>query len=429
MAIHRRAFLEHVAVGTAAAAVPGRACAAGETIVVAVMGANTRGRQLIDDIVRVPGMEIGALVDVDEKIAAITAKKLADLGRRPPGIGRDIRRTVADKGIDAVVIAAPNHWHGPAAILAAAHGKHVYCEKPASHTPREGGLMIEARRKHGVVMQIGTQRRSVAAVREAINLVRGGRIGRVLHARGWYVNRRPSIGRGQKVPVPASLDWELWQGPAPDRDYRDNIVPYNWHWRWHWGGGELANNGPHFLDICRWGLGVDYPVHVTATGGRLRYGDDQETPDTLDAVFDFGGRTILWETTSWTSRGRNGQSTGAEFLGEAGSVAIDFRGGYEIFDERNKPVPADPEAAERLRATEVPAPHMANFATCIRDGGAPNADVEEGHKSTLLCHLGNIAYRTDQALQCDPATGRPRNSAEADALWSRDYRPGWEPVV
>lgn len=429
MAIHRRAFLEHVAVGTAAAAVPGRACAAGETIVVAVMGANTRGRQLIDDIVRVPGMEIGALVDVDEKIAAITAKKLADLGRRPPGIGRDIRRTVADKGIDAVVIAAPNHWHGPAAILAAAHGKHVYCEKPASHTPREGELMIEARRKHGVVMQIGTQRRSVAAVREAINLVRGGRIGRVLHARGWYVNRRPSIGRGQKVPVPASLDWELWQGPAPDRDYRDNIVPYNWHWRWHWGGGELANNGPHFLDICRWGLGVDYPVHVTATGGRLRYGDDQETPDTLDAVFDFGGRTILWETTSWTSRGRNGQSTGAEFLGEAGSVAIDFRGGYEIFDERNKPVPADPEAAERLRATEVPAPHMANFATCIRDGGAPNADVEEGHKSTLLCHLGNIAYRTDQALQCDPATGRPRNSAEADALWSRDYRPGWEPVV
>ena len=429
MAMHRRAFLQRVAVGTAAAAVPGQAFAAGETIVVAVMGANTRGRQLIDDIVRVPGMEIGAIVDVDEKIAAATAKKLEDLGRRAPTIGRDIRRTVADKGIDAVVIAAPNHWHGPAAILAAAHGKHVYCEKPASHTPREGELMIEARRKHGVVMQIGTQRRSVAAVREAIELVRGGRIGRVLHARGWYVNRRPSIGRGQKVPVPASLDWELWQGPAPDRNYLDNITPYNWHWRWHWGGGELANNGPHFLDICRWGLGVDYPVQVTAMGGRFRYDDDQETPDTLDAVFDFGGRTILWETTSWTSRGRNGQGTGAEFLGETGSIVVDFRGGYEIFDERNKPIPNDRDAAERLRATEIPAPHMANFAACIRDGGVPNADVEEGHKSTLLCHLGNIAYRTGQALECDPATGRPRNAPEADALWTRDYRPGWEPVV
>lgn len=429
MPVHRRAFLQRVAAGAAAVAGPRRAIAAADTIVVAVMGANTRGRQLIDDIVRVPGMEVGTLVDVDEKIAAITAKKLEDLGRRAPTIGPDIRRTVVDKGIDAVVIAAPNHWHGPAAILAAAHGKHVYCEKPASHTPREGELMIEARRKHGVVMQIGTQRRSVAGVREAIDLVRGGRIGRVLHARGWYVNRRPSIGRGQKVAVPASLDWELWQGPAPDRDYLDNITPYNWHWRWHWGGGELANNGPHFLDICRWGLGVDYPVHVNATGGRFRYDDDQETPDTLDAVFDFGGRTIHWETTSWTSRGRNGQSTGAEFLGEAGSIVIDARGDYEIFDERNKPIPADPEAAERLRSAEVPAPHMVNFATCIRDGGVPNADVEEGHKSTLLCHLGNIAFRTGQLLACDPATGRPRNAPGADALWGRDYRPGWQPVV
>ena len=429
MTIHRRTFLQRAVAGTAAIAVSRQAVAAADTIVVAVMGANTRGRQLIDDIVQVPGLEIGAVVDVDEQIAGITAQKLESLGRRTPAIGRDIRRTVADKGIDAVVIAAPNHWHGPAAILAAAHGKHVYCEKPASHTPREGELMIEARRKHGVVMQIGTQRRSFAATREAVALLHGGRIGRVLHARGWYVNRRASIGRGTKVPVPAWLDWELWQGPAPDRDYLDNIAPYNWHWRWHWGGGELANNGPHFLDICRWGLGVDYPERVTATGGRFRYDDDQETPDTLDAVFDFGGRTILWESVSWSSRGRNGQATGAEFLGETGSMAIDARGGYEIFDERNKPVPADPQAAERVRAAEVPAPHMANFAACIRDGGRPHADVEEGHKSTLLCHLGNIAYRTAQALECDPATGRPRNAPEAAALWSRDYRPGWEPVV
>lgn len=421
----RREFLQAGTAGVAALAAGRTALAAADTITVAVMGANTRGTQLIDDILAVPGLEVGAIVDVDDHTAAKAARKIEAAGRRLPATGRDIRRTVADKGIDAIVIAAPNHWHAPATILAAAHGKHVYCEKPVSHNPREGELMIEARRKHGVVVQIGTQRRSVPATRAAIDLVRGGRIGKVLHARCWYGNRRGPIGRGKQADVPAWLDWELWQGPAPERDYLDNIVHYNWHWRWHWGGGEMANNGPHMLDLCRWGLGVDYPTRVTAMGGRLRYDDDQETPDTLNATFDFDGRTIAWELQSWSSRCRDGLSTGAEFLGETGAIRIDPTGHYAIFDEKNKPVPID--AAEQL--PEPPAPHMANFAACIRDGGRPNADIEDGHKSTLLCHLANIAYRTGQTLHCDPATGRPRNAPAADALWSRDYRPGWEPIV
>lgn len=423
--IRRRQFLGAAGVAAAGMALPARA--ATDTIVVAVMGVNTRGSQLIDDIVKVPGMEIATLVDVDEAVAARAAKKLVDLGHRPPQIDRDIRRTVADRAIDAIVIAAPNHWHAPATILAAAHGKHVYCEKPTSHTPREGELMIEARRKHGVVVQIGTQRRSIAVVREAIELVHAGKIGRVLHARCWYTNRRGPIGRGRQVPVPTELDWELWQGPAPEREYLDNVVHYNWHWRWHWGGGELANNGPHQLDICRWGLGVDHPVRVTALGGRFRFDDDQETPDTLDVTYDFGGRTILWEGLSWSARGRDRMQTGAEFLGENGTILIDSRGSYEILDERNKPLPSDAVAAEQ--EPQIAAAHMANFAACIRDGAVPNADVAEGHASTLLCHLGNIAYRTGRVLECDPATGRPRNVPEADALWSREYRPGWEPVV
>jgi predicted dehydrogenase len=399
--------------------------AAADTIVVALMGANTRGGQLIDDILKVPGLEVGVIIDVDDNVAAKAAKKVEAAGRRLPATARDVRRTVADKGVDALVIAAPNHWHAPATILAATHGKHVYCEKPVSHNPREGELMIEARRKHGVVVQIGTQRRSFTATRAAIDLIRAGRIGKVLHARGWYGNRRGPMGRGKQVPVPAWLDWELWQGPAPDRDYLDNIVHYNWHWLWHWGGGEMANNGPHMLDICRWGLGVDYPTRVTALGGRLRYDDDQQTPDTLDAVFEFGDRSIAYELQSWSSRGRDGHKSGAEFLGETGTILVGPEGTYTVFDERNKPVPL--EAAES--GPEVPAPHMANFAACIRDGGRPNADIEDGHKSTLLCHLANIAFRTGQLLECDPATGRPKNGPAADALWSREYRPGWEPVV
>ena len=421
----RRDFLQ-VGAATVAAATAGRtALAAADTVVVAVMGVNKRGSDLIDDIVKVPGLEVGAVVDVDEKIAARAAKKVEDLGRQRPLIARDIRRIVGERGIDAIVIAAPNHWHAPATILAAAQGRHVYCEKPVSHNPREGELMIEAQRKHGVVVQIGLQRRSMPGVRTAIDLVRQGAIGKVLHARCWYGNRRGPMGRGKQVPVPAGLDWELWQGPAPERKYVDNVVPYNWHWLWHWGGGEMANNGPHMLDICRWGLGVDYPARVTAMGGRYRYDDDQQTPDTLDAVFDFGDRSIAWELQSWSSRGRDGGSTGAEFLGETGTIAVDLKGSYTMFDEKGKPVPQK----ETEAGPPVPAPHMANFAACIRDGGKPNADVVDGHKSTLLCHLANIAYRTGQVLECDPATGKPKNSSEADALWSREYRPGWEPVV
>ena len=426
-ALGRREFLQAGAVAAAALAGGRTALAAADTVVAAVMGVNKRGSDLIADILEVPGMEVGAIVDVDDNAAAKAADRVEKAGRRRPATGRDIRRTVADKGLDAIVIAAPNHWHAPATLLAAAHGKHVYCEKPVSHNPREGELMIEARKKHGVIVQIGTQRRSVPSTREAIDLVRGGRIGKVLHARCWYNNRRGTIGRGKPVPVPAWLDWELWQGPAPDREYRDNIVHYNWHWMWHWGGGELANNGPHMLDIARWGLGVDYPRRVMAMGGRLRYDDDQETPDTLNVIYDFGGPTILWEGESWSSRGRDGWPTGVEFLGETGSLLVDPKGNYTIFDEKNKPV--TPAADPAARPPEPAAAHMANFAACIRDGGLPNADVEEGHKSTLLCHLGNIAYRTSGLLACDPATGRPQGSPEAERLWSREYRPGWEPVV
>ena len=423
--IGRREFL-HVGMAAAGTLAAGRTVrAAADTIVVAVMGVNKRGSDLIADIVKVPGVEIGAVVDVDENAAARAAQQLAGLGRRAPAIGRDIRRTVADKGIDAIVIAAPNHWHAPATLLAAAHGKHVYCEKPVSHNPREGELMVDAQRKHGVVVQAGTQRRSVPGSRAAIDMIHSGRIGKVLHARCWYTNRRVPIGRGKPVAVPAWLDWDLWQGPAPEREYRDNIVHYNWHWLWHWGGGELANNGPHMLDLARWGLGVEYPTRVTAMGGRLRYDDDQETPDTLNVIYDFGGRTILWEGESWSPRGRDGLHTGVEFLGEKGTIVVDPKGEYALFDERNKPVPIEVAAT----GPEVPAPHMANFAACIRDGGRPNAHVEDGHKSTLLCHLGNIAYRTGQLLECDPANGRPRNAPAADQLWSREYRPGWEPVV
>lgn len=420
----RRRFLEAGAAAGAMLSAGRSARAAADTVTVAVMGVNSRGSGLIGDIVQVPGVEIACLVDVDERAAARESARLEGVGRRAPRVERDVRRVVADRSIDALVIATPNHWHAPATILAAAHGRHVYCEKPCSHNPREGELMIEAARKHRIVFQHGTQRRSSAATRAAIEALREGVVGRVLHARAWYTNRRPSIGRGMQTPVPSWLDWDLWQGPAPEHSFLDNIVHYNWHWRWHWGGGELANNGPHFLDICRWGLGVDFPKRVTAMGGRLRYDDDQETPDTLNVVYDFGGPTILWEGESWSSRGRGGQPTGAEFLGETGTLALDAQGRFSVFDEKNKPVPEQPAIEETQKA-----PHMANFIDAIRGSATPNAGVEDAHRSTLLCHLGNIAHRTGRVLECDPASGRVTNVPEATRYWGREYRSGWEPVV
>jgi predicted dehydrogenase len=218
------------------------------------------------------------------------------------------------------------------------------------------------------------------------------------------------------------LDYELWQGPAPRRPYVDNVIPYQWHWRWHWGNGELGNNGVHTLDLCRWGLGVDYPIHVTSEGGRYRYTDDQETPDTHTVCFQFEGRrSITWQGLSCNQHGGGFVS----FYGEEGALDLQSSGQYTIYDRRDKPVKTRADSA--LGEQE----HQANFVTAIRND-APlslNAEIAEGHKSTLLCHLGNIAHRVGRSLSCDPSDGKILHDDEAMGYWSREYEPGWKPIV
>jgi len=268
-------------------------------------------------------------------------------------------------------------------------------------------------------VQVGTQRRSMPGIIEAIGRLKGGEIGRVLFARGWYDNTRGSIGRGNPAPVPEWLDYDLWQGPAPARPFRDNFLHYNWHWFWHWGTGELGNNGVHALDLCRWGLGVDYPRRVTAGGGRYAHDDDQETPDTCVVTFDYGDKGITWEGRSWHPRGFEGAAFGVAFYGDRGTMLIEG-GGYRILDMQGHEVARSAQPASD-------APHLKNFLDSVRSGRRPNADIEEGHKCALLCHLGNIAYRTGHTLNIDPATGHILGDAEAQALWKREYRKGWEP--
>ncbi len=434
---NRRQFLKSTAATTAAATLASgyfiRDAAAqagtGDRITLAVIGSGGRGTQLGAGFAAMPTVFIKTMCDVDDRNAASAAKAVAAKAEKnkntpAPGTARDLHKVLEDKDVQGVIVATPDHWHAPAAILAASAGKHVYVEKPCCHNPREGELLVAAQKKFSRVIQQGTQRRSYPKNIEAIAKLREGAIGMVLFSRGWYSNNRPSIGKGKAVPAPAELDWTLWQGPAPDREYRDNFVPYNWHWFWHWGTGECGNNGIHALDLCRWGLGVDAPLKTTSAGGRYHYADDWETPDTQFATFDFGDKSIHWEGRSCHPRGvENNTGFGAAFYGDQGSLLIDG-GGYTIYDLKNKEV-------GKVAGASGDAPHYQNFLDAIRanDHTKLNAPVEVGVASVLLCHLANISQRVGRTIHLDQATKQIKDDADAAKLWSREYRPGWEPKV
>jgi predicted dehydrogenase len=422
----RRQFIARagLAAGLAATAIPSILAAGdppSERVRLAVVGLG-RGMDHVAALLAVPHAEVAFVCDVDERRAAAAADRVEKQSGRRPRIHRDFRRLLEERELDAVTIAMPNFWHAPATILACAAGKHVYVEKPGSHNPREGERMVAAGIRHRRLVQMGNQRRSNVSVREAIGELRAGAIGPVRFARCYYTASRLSIGRGKVVPVPAWLDYDLWQGPVPVRPYVDNLVHYNWHWRWHWGGGELANNGPHALDIARWGLGVEYPRRVSCTGGRYHYQDDQETPDTFDATYDFGTCGISWDCSSCTPR-KGDMEKFVNFYGDAGVLAIDASGSYRIIDPKGRE-----QRAVKGKWGDVP--HFANFVEAIRSGVRLNSPIDEGQKSTLLCHLGNIAWRTGRTVDLDPGTGQLVGATRAVArLWSREYRRGWEPRV
>lgn len=424
----RRTFLQTTALTGAALAASraARTLRAADTpaqaVSLAVIGTNGRGTALASSFATIGGARVACICDVDERAIDKAVSALADKQTNAPKRETDLRRVCDDPSIDAVVIATPDHWHGPATILACSAGKHVYVEKPASHNPREGELMVAAARKNKRVVQLGSQRRSMPGVVEAIARLKAGEIGRVLFSRGWYNADRKPIGHGKPAPVPAGLDYALWQGPAPEREYRDNVVHYNWHWFWHWGTGELGNNGIHSLDICRWGLGVDYPTRVTAGGGKYYFDDDQETPDTHTVTYEFGDKAIAWEGRNWHRHGFEGSMFGIAFYGDKGSMVIDGND-TKVFD------PAGKQLSVNNKGFGSHDPHLKNFLACIASGERPVADIEEGHKSTLLCQLGNIAYRTGTTLNLDPKTGQLQDNPAAAALWSREYRAGWEPKV
>jgi len=418
--LDRREFLgaaAGVTLGTTALA-----SRAGNKIVMGVMGTGGRGTGLAQAFARLQDVEIAYVCDADRNRAENAAKAVEKVAKKAPKAVQDFRKVLDDTAVDALVVATCNHWHAPGAILACAAGKHVYVEKPCSHNPREGELLVKAARNHKKHVQMGNQRRSWSKVIEAADEVRKGVIGRAYFAQSWYVSDRPTIGKGVEKAVPEGLDYDLWQGPAPRKAFRSNYLHYNWHWFWHWGNGELGNNGIHMIDLCRWGLGVGFPIRVTSSGGRYRFQDDQETPDTHIVHYEFADRkSITWQGHSCNNLPKGLLNADLMFLGDKGSLSI-HGNSYTVYDPAGKEVRT--ESAPSSDAT-----HLNNFLDAIRAGKTLNSEIEEGARSTLLCHLGNIAHRTGRSLRCSPENGHILDDKEAMQLWSREYEKGWEPKV
>ena len=388
---------------------------------VALMGVNNRGKQLLPGFLSCPEVEIAYICDPDSDTIPAAMKIVQDAGRPTPKVEKDFRVALDDPGVSVLVCSAPDHWHALATVLACQANKDVYVEKPCCHDPIEGQRMVAAARRYKRVVQVGTQRRSGADMAHLVKEVQSGRLGDVNFVRCWITSTRPNIGHMEPTAPPDNLDFNLWCGPGPDGAYKKNLVHYHWHWRWDFGTGECGNNGIHALDVARWGLGIDHVESVTCGGGKYFFDDDQETPDTQLAVFDAPGVSIQWEHRTWSPRGIDGEGFGVEFYGSQATLITNGRG-WTVYEGtgKNEKVAAKHESAEQDKS------HIRNFLDCLVSREQPNADIEIGHKSTLLCHLANIAWRTRSVVRFDGKSESIVDNAPAARLMGRTYRKGFE---
>jgi predicted dehydrogenase len=436
----RREFLEATAASAAGLAFGAtaksyeRIAGANDRLNFAVIGLNGRAYAHLSSLkANRSAARISHVCDVDSNIL----KRFADAVQRemgePPTQAKDFRKILELKDVDAITIATPDHWHTPMAISGLQAGKHVYVEKPCSHNPAEGAMLVEAEQKYGKLVQMGTQQRSSPHTIEIVERIHGGVIGRPYLAKAWYCNVRKSIGTGKAVPVPEQLDWDLWQGPAPRRPYRDNIQPYNWHWFRNYGTGETLNNGTHEVDVCRWALDVEYPKRVTASGGRYQFKDDWQFYDTLVTSFEYEDKMLTWEGKSCQGMKYYGRDRGSAIMGTTGTVVVD-RDGYEIYDfkgNRMKEFKAGnpTSSADLIGADSMTDEHFANFIAGIRKGEKLNAPVSVGNVAVTMLQLSNIAWEVNRELHLDTKDGKIQGDAEAMKMWGRDYEQGWAPHI
>jgi predicted dehydrogenase len=417
------------------AARPARAVGANERIVLAVVGVRGRGSMLAQDFARRDDCEIGYVCDVDSALFESRVKPIEDIQGRAPQAVQDFRRALDDPGVDAIVVATPDHWHALATVWGCQAGKDVYVEKPASHSAWEGRKMVEAARRYDRVVQLGTQNRSAPYNIEAREYIASGKLGRIHLCRVFNQKGWGNVAPVADGPVPAGLDWDMWTGPAPESGYNSNFHN-GWNHFWRFSGGDIINDGVHQIDLARWLIGKDYPRSVYCAGGRFNSEGAFETPDTQIATYEFDDLVMTFELTLYTPymlkidpEVRNGDlfpywmqcATRIEIYGDAGVMFVGRHGGgWQVFERPHQRQPV--VTAQQFGRFPDPE-HKQNFVDCIRSRQRPTADIEEGHRSTLLCHWANVSYRLGGAkLDIDPQTERCIGNDQANALLRREYR-------
>jgi predicted dehydrogenase len=421
----RRHFLYSAGISLTAAQA-NRVMGANDRIQVGIIGLGGRGRDHLGMYGSIADCDIAALCDVDQAARERAVATVAKTSKKEPKAYNDMRDMFADKNIDAVSMPLPNHWHALSTIWACQAGKDVYVEKPAGHNIFEGLKMVEAARKYKRIVQVGSQGRSTPYKIKAMQLLHDGFIGKLYLAKGLCYKRRVSIGHTPDEPVPLGIDWDKFLGPAPMRPFTKNRFKYNWHWFWDTGNGDIGNQGIHEMDMARWGLGKEgLPKSVVSTGGKYAYTDDQETPNTQTAAFDYGDSQIVFEvrglltgSEGGITPGGGGSAIGDLFYGSEGWMAVDGRGFQVYKGEKNEMVLDEKQNAGEAKG------HMENFLKAVRSRKPEEltADIEVGVMSASLVHLANASYRTGRKLAVDAKAMKFLGDAEANGLLTRVYR-------
>lgn len=428
--VSRRDFLARAGLAAAGVALartaPGTATpqAPSDRVGVGIIGLRNQGRLDGLNFLGTGQAEVVAVCDVDEAQLARVGDELAQHANQshPPRREKDFRRLLEAPDIDAVIVATPDHWHAIPTVLACGAGKDVYVEKPLSWSIAEGRAMVHAARRHQRIVTVGTQQRSGAHFAEGLERVRSGKLGAVPFARAWITHRRADIGNPPDGPVPDGVDYDMWLGPAPERPFNPNRFHYQWHWYWDYGTGEMGNWGAHWLDVVRWGLGLELPDAVSASGGTFHFTDSRETPDTQMVLYRYPTCTVQWDQYLWSERSIEGRSSGAAFYGTEGTLVID-RGGWWHYGPDGKTL------VEESGGSSLEAAHARNFLQCVKTRERPSADVEDGHKSAILCHLGNIALRLGREVRFDAETETFGRDREANRFLMRKPRKPWDGVL
>lgn len=400
-----------------------------DRITVAVAGVRGRGDNLLRVFSRMEDVDVKYICDVDETVLRQRIEETAEsTGRRPEPL-HDFRHALDDSSVDALVLGTPDHWHAIPTIMACQAEKDVYTEKPDGHNMLEGRAMVAAAKKYHRIVQLGTQARSSAYIHRALDYLREGRLGRTHFAKAWESAKQGSIGHPADCDPPEGVDYDFWLGPAPKRQFNPCRFHGNWRWFFDYGTGDLGNDGVHRLDYARWafetaiaaqgGGPLGWPLSVSAQGGKFYFDDDQEWPDTLSVTYQYPHHILTYEMRIWTPYSYHDEKEGAVIYGDNGYLVISNHR-WRAFDAQGKLVVEDSGENDTVA-------HIRNFLDCMRSRERPAADLETiGHPSSMLCHLGNLSWRTGRSVRFDPETYTVTNDEEANQYRTRlQYREPW----